>query len=667
MTDSLCDLPKMVFEYSLSRKRPVQTNNDHRDDPPLTTEIAEADFRHFISTPELRQHNTKSQHNIHQREEYFAYAVDGIFVVQLDGPAAAAKPAAGEMGGYTEDQLLSMHPWDVIGSKSQEEVLEWLQQLKPGVPVRVQCSYERHSGEHLELDLRLTKFESSGRDLVIVSCRDVTETKRLEEQLRQSESRLAEGQRLTKTGSWVMNLRTARLQGSTEFYRMFGFPESTSSLHHNELMTRLEPEDRKQFDRILNDTSLWDKTLSRQFKFTLPDGTMKHGEAISQPVYNVSGVIEQRVGTVMDVTERHNAEADLRASEALARGQMQALTRTLDAMAHESAPNRSMDHVLSTIMEQLDAYTVAVWQKDGEDGLAGFECSCDNSVLQSQSGRSTLHIMSRQNNFVWQQMSHTPRIIIFEDLTQVQETRVPMRHYLIDQGVVTASRSTAFDDVVQSQKVSVPILKYLTAQGIVTLLLVPLLLAGELMGWMGVRFKDRRSFREEELQLVLALANQTTLAIQVIRLSEQARQAAIESERNRLARDMHDTLAQGFTGVIVQLEAAEDAIVQGLTRAADQHISQAGEMARYGLTEARRSVQALRPRLLEENDLCTALKKMIQRTATGTGLQANLTVKGQPQPLPSHWDEHVLRISQEVLTNTLRHAQAGNFMASKIG
>jgi signal transduction histidine kinase len=184
------------------------------------------------------------------------------------------------------------------------------------------------------------------------------------------------------------------------------------------------------------------------------------------------------------------------------------------------------------------------------------------------------------------------------------------------------------------------------------------------MGWMGVRFKQKRSFREEELQLVLALANQATLASQVIRLSEQARQAAIESERNRLARDMHDTLAQGFTGVIVQLEAAEDAIVQGLTRAADQHISQAGEMARYGLTEARRSVQALRPRLLEENDLCTALKKMIQRTATGTGLQANLTVKGQPQPLPSHWDEHVLRISQEVLTNTLRHAQAGNFMAT---
>jgi nitrate/nitrite-specific signal transduction histidine kinase len=298
---------------------------------------------------------------------------------------------------------------------------------------------------------------------------------------------------------------------------------------------------------------------------------MKHGEAISQPVYNVNGVIEQRVGTVMDVTERHNAEADLRASEALARGQMQALTRTLDAIAQESVPDRFMDHVLSTIMEQLDAYIVAVWQKDGEDGLAGFECSCDNNVLQSQSGRSTLHIMSRQNNFVWQQMSHTPRIIIFEDLTQVQETRVPMRHYLINQGVVTASRSTAFDDVVQSQKVSVPILKYLTAQGIVTLLLVPLLLAGELMGWMGVRFKQKRSFREEELQLVLALANQATLASQVIRLSEQARQAAIESERNRLARDMHDTLAQGFTGVIVQLEAAEDAIVQGLTHAADQH------------------------------------------------------------------------------------------------
>src|SRR4028119_1886497 len=119
MTDSLCDLPKMVFEYSLSRKRPVQTSNNHRTGPPSMPEAAEADSRHFINTPELRQHNTKRQHNMHQREEYFAYAVDGIFVVQLDGRIVDANPAACEMLGYTQDQLLTLFPWDVIGSKSQ--------------------------------------------------------------------------------------------------------------------------------------------------------------------------------------------------------------------------------------------------------------------------------------------------------------------------------------------------------------------------------------------------------------------------------------------------------------------------------------------------------------------------------------------------------------------
>ena len=85
-----------------------------------------------------------------------------------------------------------------------------------------------------------------------------------------------------------------------------------------------------------------------------------------------------------------------------------------------------------------------------------------------------------------------------------------------------------------------------------------------------------------------------------------SRQSAVMAERNRMARDIHDTLAQGFTGVILQLEAVEEAMSQRLAAKAGEHLTRAGELAREGLREARRSVWALRPQTLEEKDLCEA-------------------------------------------------------------
>jgi signal transduction histidine kinase len=141
----------------------------------------------------------------------------------------------------------------------------------------------------------------------------------------------------------------------------------------------------------------------------------------------------------------------------------------------------------------------------------------------------------------------------------------------------------------------------------------------------------------------------------------QSRQTAVLAERNRLARDMHDLLAQGFTGVIVQLEAAEDANSRGMPKAAAEHIRRAAEMARFGLREARRSVQALRPLALNETHVCAAMQELLRDTTAGTELQATFKLHGIPRQLPAVWEDHLLRVEQEALTNTFRHAGADHF------
>src|SRR5207237_2260661 len=153
------------------------------------------------------------------------------------------------------------------------------------------------------------------------------------------------------------------------------------------------------------------------------------------------------------------------------------------------------------------------------------------------------------------------------------------------------------DDVETDPRVSGDWGEHLKRNGTKRFLAVPLLVGGQVRGFVGIRHVDRASYRPEEIELTQALAHQVMLAFQLNDFAEQGQRAAVFEERNRMARDIHDTLAQGFTGVIVQLEAAEDAISYGSRKDADKHLHRAGELARRSLSEARRSVHALRPRL----------------------------------------------------------------------
>src|SRR5713101_7398923 len=147
---------------------------------------------------------------------------------------------------------------------------------------------------------------------------------------------------------------------------------------------------------------------------------------------------------------------------------------------------------------------------------------------------------------------------------------------------------------------------YLRKLGVRSILFMPMLIAGSVAGLIAIRFSEKRTFQRKDIELTRALAHQAMLALRLNRLSAQSREANLMAERNRMARDIHDTLAQAFTGVIAQLEAAKGAISQRKKVRASDHLDRAAELAREGLREARRSVQALRPLVLEKKPLPAA-------------------------------------------------------------
>ena len=128
-----------------------------------------------------------------------------------------------------------------------------------------------------------------------------------------------------------------------------------------------------------------------------------------------------------------------------------------------------------------------------------------------------------------------------------------------------------------------------------------------------------------------------------------------------MARDIHDTLAQGFTGVIMQLEAAEKAIEHRRPKQVGEHLRRARGLARRSLSEARRSVHALRPEALKEGHFWNALKGMIKNITAGTALHPTFELQGKVDQLPPVWQENLLHIGQEALANTIKYAHAHKF------
>jgi signal transduction histidine kinase len=144
-------------------------------------------------------------------------------------------------------------------------------------------------------------------------------------------------------------------------------------------------------------------------------------------------------------------------------------------------------------------------------------------------------------------------------------------------------------------------------------------------------------------------------------LAEASRQAGVVAERERLARELHDTVAQGFISVVTQLEAAEQSLESGDPAGVDQarvSVLKARRTARTSLEELRRSVRALRPDLLESASLSQALAELVRRWSTDTGVAAELRSTGDPLPLHPDAELALLRSAQEALSNVGRHAHA---------
>src|SRR5436309_2034032 len=594
---------------------------------------------------------------------------DAIYVVDANGICVLGNRASAELAGVPQDELVGTPVADTYLPEERHLFRERLGKLKTGRTIRFERRFVRKNGEIVPVEVSVSGIRGGYFQAIL---RDISERKKAEALLA-AEKRLLE---MIATGVALKEILNA-LCLSIEEQRSGTLASvlllNRDGVHLNSVAGPSLPREWTQQMETLPigpcagscGTAAYRRSqvivsdIANDPLWNVPEhraAALKHGlrASWSNPVLSSKGKVlgtfcmyyrEQRTPTSQDLElielathlvrvaiERDRAEEALRASEQVARGQVEALTYSLDVLATAPAPDKFLGQMLSTIGRLLKAQSVILWLLDEAN---------DSLILRAAAQGTNFAAADPAHPFI-----RNP--LLWKKDKVLQET-------------VFTGAPVICEDVEDDPRVSSAIREYFKSKGTKKYLTIPTLVGGRVKGFIGIRHEARPRYRPEEIELAQALAHQAMLAIQLNEFAEQSRQAAILEERNRMARDIHDTLAQGFTGVIVQLEAVEDAIACCRRKEANEHLQRASELARRSLNEARRSVHALRQQALQGGNFWEALKGLIKNTTAGTALHTTFNLQGKMRHLPLVWQENLLHIGQEALTNALKYAHPRNF------
>src|SRR6202030_4329483 len=376
--------------------------------------------------------------------------------------------------------------------------------------------------------------------------------------------------------------------------------------------------------------------------------------SVGQALVNPSGELEF-IGTVMDITDLKRAEemraamarerelfAQQRATE-LAKAN-EALRGCLDALASVPELDDFLGQAMAAITRQLGAVSSTLRVRNFEQNTLPLE-------IVFQDGRVMTPDEAKYPER-WQSVSveqFDPNFLYHSAFRWTEdEKRVAT---FLDPPAAIIRVLDQHSPMPEDQR------SYLRELGVKTVLIIPLTSRGQANGRLTFRFTEERDFHAEELEIARALATQASLAIHLTGLAKAARQSAVLEERNQLAGEMHDSLAQFFTGIALQLSAAKNVIKTGGDNGLS-YVERATELAQFGLAEARRSAFSLQPNIIEESGLIDALQKLVERSNVPGRLRCNFDSTGVPEVgLPTRIQHELLRIAQEAISNAARHAK----------
>jgi signal transduction histidine kinase len=341
-------------------------------------------------------------------------------------------------------------------------------------------------------------------------------------------------------------------------------------------------------------------------------------------------VEEQDPGVLREALKRETAER--RRAECLARMQTEVVQLALDLLVREPDIDGFFGMLTKTMVEEGDSHACGVWLIDEEHQLSELWMAYVVDRLYARTACA------------WDKLAFP---------------REEMGKYLF---AYKPGWTQTVEYESNDHRLPEQVREFNRRAGVHAVVIAPLVLGSRTLGWLALSSSHTADCGAQWWRVVLseAMARHAALALHQSRLTEQRRleerRKTILEERNRLARDIHDNLAQGFAAILMQLQGAQREACY-LPPAVKTKLETAVDLARTHMIEARRSVGTLRPNVSDGQDVVTALRRIADLAQLTTSVPIEVSLEELPR-FGDGVEREILGIAQEALTNAVRHSRA---------
>lgn len=466
----------------------------------------------------------------------------------------------------------------------------------------------------------------------------IVERLQAQERLRTSEERYALAQRVANIGSWDWDIRTGALHWSEQIEPMFGFLRGEFGATYDDFLDCIHPRDRQRVVEAVAACIEHGEDYALEHRIVWPDGTIRWVSETGDVIRDGEAKAIRMLGVVQDVTRHKEVESALRRaveSAEVARLEEEArrqeaerrrqIAESLGDVLTVLNSNRSLDQVLDFIAVQARQ-------------LLGPQAAV---IYRVEDGTGTLAIQAARGLVV----------------TYVSGAQIPLGRSALEQAmasrmpVVVPDAPPAGTGQAETHQEALgdPWSRVYRA-----MLAVPIVVQNAIYGALLLYYTRPRAFSEEEVELATLFGDQIALALENAWLREKVQQAAATAERDRLARDLHDAVAQTLFSVSLIGEAIPR-VWERDPKEGRRGLEELRRLTRGAAAEMRTLLVELRPAFLIEKPLGELLRHLSEAVTGQTRIPVVLCVEGDSL-LPADVQIALYRIAQESLNNVARHA-----------
>lgn len=563
-----------------------------------------------------------------QYRSIFESVNDGLIIDAMDGRIVEANPAACKMNGYTYDEFLRLDPLAIIHPNDRYLYADFIDKVKAGETFEAQAVNIRKDGTEFYVEVRGTQFIYKGQPHVLGVVRDITERKRAEIALREQEALLRNILEILPVGAWIQDSEGRIISGNEAGKKIWAGAKYVGIDQFGEYKgwwadtgKPIEPEEWAAARAITKGET----SLNEVVNIECFDGTRKTILNSAVPIRDANQNIKGAIIVNQDITERVQAYQMLEQ-------RVEERTRELSTLVEVSrnvASTLELKPLLSLILEQLKSVvsysSAAIFTLEDEELVI---LEYDAPVL--------------------------PR--------PVQPLRLPLEQAGYGQEVIRRREPVIIDDV-QGDIPLARAVQRLTGSDVKTIfsyahswMAIPLMVKDRVIGMLGLAYSQPGYYTSQHARLALTIANQAAVAIENARLYGQARQLSALEERQRLARELHDSVAQTLYSIALGARTARTLLDRDPAKAAEP-MDYVRSLAEAGLAEMRALIFELQPKSLENEGLVAALTKQADALHARHGIDVHLSVCDEPS-MSVEVRETLYRIAQEALHNIVKHARA---------